>query len=163
MMRAVSFASALALYVGFLDATSAFLAPFHARGGGEGAVRGRSSTTSRIAFSIGTFKRIQLYPHHRQRRPTNRDTVLLYAAEESAAAAAAAQAAFMSAAPLLLAPLAALAYGSQALTAKEQLELDLAATEIRLQDIKEQSRRSQLQATVRFAAAFSISISPDRL
>jgi hypothetical protein len=65
----------------------------------------------------------------------------------------------MSAAPLLLAPLAALAYGSQALTAKEQLELDLAATEIRLQDIKEQSRRSQLQATVRFGCGlFSISL-----
>jgi hypothetical protein len=69
MMRAVSFASALALYVGFLDATSAFLAPFHARGGGEGAVRGRSSTTSRIAFSIGTFKRIQLYPHRPLKPP----------------------------------------------------------------------------------------------
>lgn len=116
------------LYVGLFD-TSAF-SP-----GGRIRTKPPRSTSQTSSFLIGNKK-----PSHRQ------EVTTLHAAEESAAAA---QAAFMSAAPLLLAPLAALAYGSQALNAKEQLELDLVATEIRLEDIKEKTRRTQLQATVR--------------
>jgi hypothetical protein len=143
-MRVISGSTILALttlHVGFID-TSAFL-PFN---GGRSRTKSKalSPSAGQIAFLMAGNGNGNNGNGHRRRS----GSTALSATSESAAAA---QAAFMSAAPLLLAPLAALAYGSQALTAKQQLELDLAATEIRLDDIKEQTRRTQLQATVRTA------------
>mgnify|MGYP003497788838 CR=1 FL=1 len=57
-------------------------------------------------------------------------------------------AALLESAPLFLAPIAALAAGRQALADKERLELDVYATEIELEDIKQKLKASQLQITV---------------
>lgn len=139
-MRTTPYSSSFALvaiYCVFSD-VSAFL-PFKGR---HSALLSVSKTeTHHLAFLNA--------PHRR------RDTQLN--AEQFSQSAAATQS-FISVAPLLLAPLAALAAGSQALSNKDKLELDVYATEIELEEIKQKLKNSQIQATVRAKRRLSCSL-----
>ena len=56
--------------------------------------------------------------------------------------------AFLDAAPLFLAPAAALAAGQQALAQKEVLKVEVATTEKELEDIKQKLKNTDLQINV---------------